>query len=106
MRKLISSKFACGLMIGIGAFVPLGTVSAMGDANLRIQAHLGGEGTSIYTRSELEAQYQQHEAWLSQQGAQGPIRTDMIEDSSVKSDQGTMQQPWNNHLHPLNAAGS
>lgn len=71
MKQLTLSKIGCGLMIALIA--PLNTVNAA-DANDYIQAQIGGDGVS---------QAYESPAWSVGQGAQGPIRSDLMVDSAA-----------------------
>ena len=75
MKKLISWKIVCGVMVGF--LMPLSAVQAE-DANDRVQRFLGGDNPSISKHSNKA------EAWPST-GPQGPIRTDMSEDKPTAS---------------------
>ena len=78
MKKLISWKLVCGVMVGFS--LPLSAVQAE-NANDRVQNFLGGDSPSISQPSNMAGQT---EAWSST-GPQGPIRTDMTEDKSTAS---------------------
>lgn len=71
MKKVIISRFACGVMMGLVA--PLSAVSAA-DANDYIQAQIGGDGV---------VQADQSPSWSVSQGPQGPIRTDFMDGRSA-----------------------
>ena len=75
MKKLISWKLVCGVMVGF--LMPLSAVQAE-DANDRVQRFLGGDNPSISKHSNKA------EAWPST-GPQGPIRMDMTEDKPTAS---------------------
>ena len=71
MKEFVFSKL--GYCVTIALLAPLSTVSAA-DVNDHIQAHLGGDGvTQIYDSS----------SWSASQGAQGPIRTDLMVDQAI-----------------------
>lgn len=100
MKKLGFPRLACGLMIGV--FLPLGTVSAT-DANDRIQSRLGegGPGT-YYSSSTMDMQ---RDTWSASQGAQGPIRSDMIEDKRSYEEKEAARNAMDKVFFPLNADG-
>jgi hypothetical protein len=68
MKKLTFSKIGYGVMIGLLA--PIGAIYAA-DANDEIQRHLGGDHPSLTS---------DHEAGSPAKGAQGPIRSDLMDD--------------------------
>ena len=78
MKKLISWKHVCGVMVGF--LMPLSAVQAE-NANDRVQRFLGGDNPSISQQSDTPA------------GPQGPIRTDMTDDKSNASS-GLEQQDF------------
>jgi len=80
MKKLIFSKTAGAVMIGL--FFQSGAVNAA-DANDVVQVAIGGDSPSLTSN---------YEAWSTLQGAegpQGPLRTDMIDDSANSQSQPT-----------------
>ena len=79
MKKLISWKLVCGVMVGF--LMPLSAVQAE-NANDRVQNFLGGDSPSISQPSDMAGQTG---AWSST-GPQGPIRTDMNKDKPTGSD--------------------
>ena len=73
MKKLTFSRIGCAVMIGLLA--PIGAGYAA-DANDRIQRNLGGDSPSLTS---------DHEAGTPARGAQGPIRSDLMDDHAVPS---------------------
>jgi hypothetical protein len=73
MKKLIFSKIGCGVMIGLLA--PIGAGYAA-DANDQIQRYLGGDNPSLTSN---------YEAGSQAKGAQGPIRSDFLDDRAALS---------------------
>jgi len=98
MKRHLLSKIGCGVLFGL--FVPLGAVHAY-DANDRIQAHLGGDGTATQISAMSSS-----DTWSAPQGAQGPIRSDMTYDKGMDSETAAREREMQNLLFPLNAQGS
>lgn len=73
MNKPTFSKIGCGLLIGL--LVPVGAGYAA-DANDHIQRNLGGDNPSLTSN---------YEAGSQARGAQGPIRSDLIDDHAALS---------------------
>lgn len=73
MNKLTISKVGCGLLLGL--LVPTGAGYAA-DANDHIQRNLGGDNPSLTSNYEAASQVR---------GAQGPIRSDLIDDHAALS---------------------
>jgi hypothetical protein len=71
MKKLTFSKIGCGVMIGLLA--PIGAGYAA-DANDEIQRNLGGDYPSLTST---------YEAGSPARGAQGPIRSDLMDDRAA-----------------------
>lgn len=74
MKLVTLSRIGCGVVIGLIA--PLSTVSAA-DANDFIQAQIGGDGVAVAYQSP---------SWSVAQGAQGPIRTDFMDDRAARGE--------------------
>lgn len=73
MKKLAFYKIACGVVIGL--LVPIGAAYAA-DANDHIQRNLGGDNPSLTSNYEAVSQAR---------GAQGPIRSDLMDDRAAPS---------------------
>jgi len=73
MNKLAFSKIGCAVMIGY--LVPIGAGYAA-DANDHIQRNLGGDNPSLTSN---------YEAGSQARGAQGPIRSDLMDDHAALS---------------------
>jgi hypothetical protein len=71
MKKLTFSGIGCGVMIGLLA--PIGAGYAA-DANDQIQRNLGGDHPSLTSN---------YEAGSPAKGAQGPLRTDSMDDRAA-----------------------
>ena len=73
MKDFPFSKIGCGLIIGL--LVPIGAGYAA-DANDQIQRNLGGDNPSLTSNYEAGSQVK---------GAQGPIRSDFLDDRAAVS---------------------
>lgn len=102
MKKLTLSKLGCSAVVAL--FVPLGVAHAY-DANDRIQTYLG-EGSPTISSSTMAAKTGTQEGWSASQGAQGPIRSDMVEDKAAENERAAKKRELEKHLFPLNAEGS
>ena len=102
MKNKLFSKCVYGVVVGL--FVPLSAVHAL-DANDRIQMQLGGEGNPVFTGSTMAGYAGKPESWLTQQGAQGPMRSDLTENKATEHELAAKRMNAEKRLFPLNADG-